>query len=168
MAKKKSKKKSKEKGKAKRKTKTTKDPAKAKGRAAKKDMRRHFRGSMYEGSQLYEGWMEKLSRRNRWQRRYFSARGHYIKYFSCERKQEVKGVVDLNEISECVRKSAGDDAGLGAPSLPLPNGQAKTTVVLVLTVAGAPWALRCPSPVLQVRRRPTFFPHALHATLHFL
>ena len=61
------------------------------------------RASMYEGEQLHEGYLDKLGSkgRKRWQKRYFSARGHYLKYFADDSKAEVKGALDLNAIQSC-------------------------------------------------------------------
>jgi hypothetical protein len=37
----------------------------------------------------------------RWQARYFSLRGHYLKYFADARKSEIKGILDLQTAVEC-------------------------------------------------------------------
>ena len=62
------------------------------------------RASMYEGEQLHESYLDKLGSkgRKRWQKRYFSARGHYLKYFADDTKAEVKGALDLYAIESCI------------------------------------------------------------------
>ena len=66
-----------------------------------KNLKKGGRTSMYEGETLMAGSLEKLAsgRRKRWQLRYFSLRGHYLKYFPDRHMAEVKGVVDM----ACVR-----------------------------------------------------------------
>ena len=58
---------------------------------------------MYEGDVLMEGTLSKLSSGvvKRWSKRYFTLRGHYLKYFKDERMEDVKGVLDIYEVSEC-------------------------------------------------------------------
>ena len=76
---------------------TTAAKRRSKKRRSIKNLKRDGRGSMNEGDALLEGSLEKLAsgRRKRWQLRYFSLRGHYLKYYADNRKAEVKGVIDM-------------------------------------------------------------------------
>ena len=58
---------------------------------------------MYEGDVLMEGTLSKQGSgvMKRWAKRYFTLRGHYLKYFKDDRMEDVKGVLDIYEVSEC-------------------------------------------------------------------
>ena len=61
------------------------------------------RASMYEGDVVLEGELQKQTSGSlrRWVTRYFTIRGHYLKYYQDEEKESVKGVFDLSQVSEC-------------------------------------------------------------------
>eukprot|EP00937_MAST-01D_sp_MAST-1D-sp2_P007207 g7207.t1 len=93
------------------------------------------RASLYTGDTLHEGWLEKRSSRGKWQRRYFSARGHYLKYFPNDLKTEVKGFLDLTGVEACAVEDAAAggcvfalDMGAGAPPMKLraPDAEERT------------------------------------------
>ena len=72
-----------------------------------------FRASMHEGAVVVEGYAKKRSTgfRKTWQARFFVVEGHYLKYFGDERKAEMKGAVDLNDLQSCLRADETLSAG---------------------------------------------------------
>jgi hypothetical protein len=75
--------------------------AKKRSRAVLKIRNAPQRRSMYEGDIQIEGELKKFTSNGltkRWVSRYFTIRGHYLKYYDNAEKTDVKGVLDLAEI----------------------------------------------------------------------
>jgi hypothetical protein len=79
-----------------------KSPSKARRRASIVKNKKLFRPSVYDGRLEFEGYLEKRSsgvRGGRWQRRFFSVRGNYLKYFPDEHKDVIKATYDLRDLT---------------------------------------------------------------------
>ena len=79
-----------------------KSPSKARRRASIVKNKMLFRPSVYDGRLEFEGYLEKRSsgvRGGRWQRRFFSVRGNYLKYFPDEHKDVIKATYDLRDLT---------------------------------------------------------------------
>eukprot|EP00937_MAST-01D_sp_MAST-1D-sp2_P004266 g4266.t1 len=66
-----------------------------------------FRNSVFEAPVIMEGWLKKHSTGliKRWQKRYFTIAGHYMKYYDDETKNEkaLKGTIDLNGLQSAAQ-----------------------------------------------------------------
>ena len=66
-----------------------------------------FRNSVFEAPVIMEGWLKKHSTGmiKRWQKRYFTIAGHYMKYYEDEAKDEktLKGTIDIEEARVVVK-----------------------------------------------------------------
>ena len=79
-----------------------KSPSKTRRRASIVKNKKLFRPSVYDGRLEFEGYLEKRSsgvRGGRWQRRFFSVRGNYLKYFPDEHKDVIKATYDLRDLT---------------------------------------------------------------------
>eukprot|EP00937_MAST-01D_sp_MAST-1D-sp2_P007584 g7584.t1 len=73
-----------------------------------------FRNSVFEDAILIEGYLKKFSHGvfKRWQERYFTVQGHYLKYYTDSNKirKDLKGTIDLDDMQSCrlTGKSKGE------------------------------------------------------------
>jgi hypothetical protein len=95
------------------------------------------RKSMYEGDMYMEGMLSKYTSNGmtkRWLPRYFTLRGHYLKYYENQQKKEVKGVMDMNH---CL-------------SAQLELVDFSTRKIVLTTTQGAPLQLKGPTNAMEV------------------